>query len=198
MELLRDEATERLEEEAHCSQDTHGHKHPEEDSIDHHGNIFPVILHLWVSEGRDLWSETKRTRQEHSDNSWLSQNRRGRWEVLLEGLSYKYGTTTARKGSNSSSQPTVNRYKSLDDNRVPTAATALWQSWLGPVVLHIKSCSFPVEIPLSVFRRIRGRRDPKLLPSQTPSFKLVLFWTSGAGLRRSIPTEVSQEITFLA
>lgn len=48
---LRDEAAKRLEEQAHCSQDAHGHKHPKEDSVDHHGNIFPVVLHLWVSKG---------------------------------------------------------------------------------------------------------------------------------------------------
>lgn len=44
---LWDEAKKWLEEKSHGSQDAHSHKNPEEDSINHHGNVLPVILHLW-------------------------------------------------------------------------------------------------------------------------------------------------------
>lgn len=70
---LGDEAAKRLEEQAHRSQDAHGHKHPKEDSVDHHGNILPIILHLWVSEGTNASEETI-TKQAPDDGNRLSQD----------------------------------------------------------------------------------------------------------------------------
>lgn len=42
----------RWEEQSDRPQNAHQHKHPEEYSINHHGNIFPVFPHL-VGEKRD-------------------------------------------------------------------------------------------------------------------------------------------------
>lgn len=47
---------ERLHEHAHCAEHTHKHKDPQEEAVDHHGNIFPVLAHLWMGEG---WGEQK-------------------------------------------------------------------------------------------------------------------------------------------
>lgn len=40
------EADDWLEEESQCSQHTHCHKNPQEDPVDDHGDVLPVILHL--------------------------------------------------------------------------------------------------------------------------------------------------------
>lgn len=66
--LLWEEAKKRLDEQAQGSQDAHGHKHPKEDSINHHGNVFPVILHLWAREGRREGNKHK-TKCEKSEDS---------------------------------------------------------------------------------------------------------------------------------
>lgn len=55
------EAHERLEEESQCSQHTHGHKNPEENPVDDHGDVFPVILHLWRRERMDVVGKIPRS-----------------------------------------------------------------------------------------------------------------------------------------
>lgn len=42
---------ERLQEHAHCAKHAHKHKDPQEEAVDHHGNVLPVLAHLWM--GRD-------------------------------------------------------------------------------------------------------------------------------------------------
>lgn len=54
------EADERLEEESQCSQHAHRHKNPEEDPVDDHGHVLPVVLHLQGAQGggflaRERW-----------------------------------------------------------------------------------------------------------------------------------------------
>lgn len=41
-----EEVDDGLEEESQCSQHTHGHKDPQEDPVDDHGHVLPVVLHL--------------------------------------------------------------------------------------------------------------------------------------------------------
>jgi len=36
----------RLKEHSDCAKDTHKHKDPKEQTIDHHGNVLPVLTHL--------------------------------------------------------------------------------------------------------------------------------------------------------
>lgn len=55
------EAHERLEEESQCSQHTHSHKNPEENPVDDHGDVFPVILHLWRWERMDVVGKIPRS-----------------------------------------------------------------------------------------------------------------------------------------
>ena len=43
-----------LQEHAHRAENAHKHKDPQEESVDHHGNILPVLAHLWKwEEGGD-------------------------------------------------------------------------------------------------------------------------------------------------
>lgn len=45
---------ERLHEHAHRAEHAYKHKDPQEEAVDHHGNILPVLAHLW------LWNRVKR------------------------------------------------------------------------------------------------------------------------------------------
>lgn len=45
---------ERLQEHAHCAEHAYKHKDPQEEAVNHHGNILPVLAHLW------LWNRVKR------------------------------------------------------------------------------------------------------------------------------------------
>lgn len=36
----------RLHEHAQCPKNTHKHKDPQEEAVDHHGNVLPVLAHL--------------------------------------------------------------------------------------------------------------------------------------------------------
>lgn len=51
-----------LQEHAHCAEHTHKHKDPQEEPIDHHGNVFPVLAHLCMGEGgtKGVWDKVKR------------------------------------------------------------------------------------------------------------------------------------------
>lgn len=108
---LWDKAKKRLEEESHGSQDAHGHKHPEEDSINHHGNILPVILHLrmrkrtqgkvWEDRGKCQWWQMKdekwsRWGEVRSERTRRELQSLRRWEVTgSDGVREDY---TARMG----------------------------------------------------------------------------------------------------
>lgn len=51
---------ERLQKHAHRAEHAHKHKDPQEEAVDHHGNILPVLAHLWKGGGRKKglgWSE---------------------------------------------------------------------------------------------------------------------------------------------
>lgn len=39
---------ERLQEHAHRAKHAHEHKDPQEEAVDHHGNVLPVFTHLWM------------------------------------------------------------------------------------------------------------------------------------------------------
>lgn len=57
------EANEWLQEESQCSQYAHRHKDPEEDSVDDHCHVLPVVLHLqadtvvFLSEPKNTYSD---------------------------------------------------------------------------------------------------------------------------------------------
>lgn len=39
------------QEEPHGAQHTHNHEHPQEQPIDHHGHVLPVLHNLWADRG---------------------------------------------------------------------------------------------------------------------------------------------------
>lgn len=39
---------ERLQKHAHCAEHTHKHKNPQEEPVNHHGDVLPVLAHLWI------------------------------------------------------------------------------------------------------------------------------------------------------
>lgn len=41
-----------LQEHAHRAEDAHKHKDPQEEAVDHHGNVLPVLAHLWVGKDK--------------------------------------------------------------------------------------------------------------------------------------------------
>lgn len=45
------EADERLEEESQCPQHAHRHENPQENPVDDHRHVLPVILHLQQRQG---------------------------------------------------------------------------------------------------------------------------------------------------
>lgn len=51
-DVLFQEADEGLEEESQCSQYAHRHKHPQEDPVDDHCDVLPVILYLGMRRMR--------------------------------------------------------------------------------------------------------------------------------------------------
>lgn len=59
--LSCEEADERLEEETHCSEHTHQHENPQEDSVNYHGNVLPIVLHLRKKEEENRKEEVIRS-----------------------------------------------------------------------------------------------------------------------------------------
>lgn len=56
-------------EEAYCAKQAHNNEHPQEDPINDHGNILPILLHLWKKQWRRekfMKSKTMSTRREQS------------------------------------------------------------------------------------------------------------------------------------
>lgn len=41
---------ERLQEHAHRAEDAHKHKDPQEEAVDHHRNVLPVLAHLRIQD----------------------------------------------------------------------------------------------------------------------------------------------------
>lgn len=39
---------ERLQKHAQCAEHAHKHKDPQEEAVNHHGNVLPVLAHLWI------------------------------------------------------------------------------------------------------------------------------------------------------
>lgn len=39
---------ERLQEHAHCAEHAHKHENPQEEPVNHHGDVLPVLAHLWI------------------------------------------------------------------------------------------------------------------------------------------------------
>lgn len=88
------EADERLEEESHCSQHAHRHKNPEEDPVDDHRHVLPVVLHLQADRVVFL-RETEKTGKTHRDKaSGLTAQS---WRFITKSLTTaKTATFTSR------------------------------------------------------------------------------------------------------
>lgn len=48
-----------LQEHAHRAKDAHKHKDPQEEAVDHHGNVLPILAHLRMGDTEETESDTQ-------------------------------------------------------------------------------------------------------------------------------------------